>query len=272
VAGYRKKQKQRAEDLKKDPFRESAVAALDKAGKALEGKGRVILYGLIGLVVVGGLIFFFYNRSNKKSQEASNMLGKAIEITQAQVSASPQPGSTETIYPTEQERARKAIEAFDTVIAYYGDPYRENAKYFRATQLLVTDRAKGLTELEALTKSSDVKVATLSKLAVAQTKEADAQYDAAVASYNELINSNNGIIPTDTLKVYLAGVLEKQGKKQEAVDMLFNMVKSAREAKDADGKPAEQSSAAREAATKLQKLDPTRYDQLPAEPPPDLNG
>jgi len=248
------------------------MEALNKAGKAVEGKGRLILYSLIGLIVVAGLVFFLYKRSDKKSQEASNLLGKAIEISQAQVTASPQPGSTELTFPNEKERAQKAIEAFDKVIAYYSDPYRENAKYFRATQLLIVDRAKGLAELEALTKSSDTKVATLSKLAVAQAKETDGQFDAAVVIYNELINSNNGIIPADTAKVYLAGVLEKQGKKQEAVEMLFNIVKAAREAKDANNKPIEQSSAAREAATKLQKLDPARYDQLPQEPPPDLNG
>jgi hypothetical protein len=113
----------------------------------------------------------------------------------------------------------------------------------------------------------------LSKLALAQAKEADNQLDAAAAIYKELASSNNGIITADTANVYLAGVLERQGKKQEAVEILFNIVKAAREAKDTEtGKPAEQSGAAREAGTKLQKLDPARYEQLPPEPPPDLNG
>jgi tetratricopeptide (TPR) repeat protein len=272
VAGYRKTRKQRELELKKDPVREKAVGFLENVGKKLEGKGRVILYGLAGLVVVVAAVMFLMNRSDKKSQEASNALGKAIEIAQAQVTSTPTPGSTELTFPNEKERAQKAIEAFDKVINSYGDPYRENARYLKANQLLILDRPKGLSELETLTKSSDAKIAILSKLALAQAKEADNQLDAAAAIYNELANSNNGIIPQDTAKVYLAGVLEKQGKKPEAVEILFNIVKAAREAKDTDGKPAEQSSAARDAADKLQKLDPVRFEQLPAEPPPDLNG
>ena len=272
VAGYRKTRKQREQELKHDPLRDKAVGLLEAAGKKLEGKGRQILYGLVGLVVVVAAVMFFMNRSNKKAQEASNQLAKAIEIAQAQVTSTPTPGSTDLTFPTEKERAQKAIEAFDKVIAYYGEPYKTDARYFRANQMLIVDRAKGIAELEELTKSSDAKIAVLSKLALAQAKEADNQLDAAAAIYKELASSNNGIITADTANVYLADVLERQGKKQEAVEILFNIVKAAREAKDADGKPEEQSGAAREAGTKLQKLDPARYEQLPPEPPPDLNG
>lgn len=270
--GYRKTRKQREAELKKDPVREKAEGFLNNLGKKLEGKGRVILYGLVGVIAVVALVMFFMSRSDKKSQEASNALGKAIEIAQAQVTSTPTPGSTDLTFPNEKERAQKAVEAFDKVIAAYGDPYRENARYLRANQLLILDRPKGISELEGLTKSSDTKIAVLSKLALGQAKEADNQWDAAAAIYNELSTSNNGIIPQDTAKVYLAGALEKQGKKQEAVELLFNIVKAAREAKGSDGKPAQQSGAARDAAEKLQKLDPVRFEQLPAEPPPDMNG
>lgn len=274
MAGYRKTRKQREAELKESPLhlREKTEGVLKDIGKKFEGKGRAIIYGIVGVAVVVALAIFLLNRSDKKAQEASNALGKAIEISQAQVTASPIPNSTDVTYPNEKERAQKAIEAFDKVINNYGDPYRENARYLKATQLLILDRAKGTAELEALTKSNDTKIAVLSKLALAQAKEAENQLEPAAAIYKELADSNNGVIPVETAKVYLAGVYEKQGKKQEAAEILFNIVKAAREAKDAEGKPAEQSSAARDAATKLQKLDPVRYEQLPAEAPPDLNG
>lgn len=274
MAGYRKTRKQREAELKQSPFqlREKAIGFLENVGKKLEGKGRQILYGLLGLVAVIAIVMFFLNRSDKKAQEASYALGKAIEITQAQVTASPAPGTVEVTYPSEKERAQKAIEAFDKVINNYGNPYRDNARYFRAIQLLSADRPKGIEELQTLSKSGDTKIAVLSKLALAQAKEADGQFDEAAAIYNELAYSNNGAIPAETAKVLLAGVYEKQGKKQEAVEILFNIVKAAREAKDAEGKPAEQSSSARDAADKLQKLDPVRFEQLPAEAPPDVNG
>jgi hypothetical protein len=49
--------------------------------------------------------------------------------------------------------------------------------------------------------------------------------------------------------------------------VLFNIVDASRKAKGKDDKPAPVSSAAREAATQLQKLDPDRYAQLPPETP-----
>jgi hypothetical protein len=68
----------------------------------------------------------------------------------------------------------------------------------------------------------------------------------------------------------LASVYEKQGKKSEAADILFQMVKASREAKDKDGKPVPASSAARDADKKLEGLDPARHAQLPPEPTRDL--
>ena len=61
---------------------------------------------------------------------------------------------------------------------------------------------------------------------------------------------------------------EKQGKKKEVADILFNVVDASRKAKDADNQPAQISGAAREAADELKKLDPERYAQLPPEAPP----
>jgi hypothetical protein len=63
-------------------------------------------------------------------------------------------------------------------------------------------------------------------------------------------------------------VYEKQGKKKEAGDILFNMVDTARKAKDKDGKAVPESSAVREAAQKLLKIDPTRHAQLTPPPAP----
>ncbi len=57
-------------------------------------------------------------------------------------------------FSSEQERAQRAIDEFQKVAAKYGDPYRTEARYFIGTNLLVTDRAKGMTELAEVSKSS----------------------------------------------------------------------------------------------------------------------
>jgi hypothetical protein len=73
------------------------------------------------------------------------------------------------------------------------------------------------------------------------------------------------VVPTDTVNLRLASVLEKQGKKQEAAELLFQIVKTAREARDREGKPVALSASARAAEDQLEKLNPERHKQLPPE-------
>jgi predicted negative regulator of RcsB-dependent stress response len=264
VARYKK----RAQELKHDAFRDKTLGLVDVLANKLEGKGRAILYGLGAIVAIGLISWIWIARTDKKQQEAYRALGHAIEIGSAPVTPSPSPGSTELSFPTEKDRAERAVKEFQAVAAKYGDPYRELARYFVAANKLSLNRSEGISELEALSKSTNEEVAIMAKFALAQAKEEDGQYDAAAALYDELAKKNSSIIPADTANLRLALVYEKQGKKKEAVDILFAIVDSSRKAKDAEGKPLTPSSAAREATTKLEKLDSARYAQLPPEPPP----
>jgi len=76
------------------------------------------------------------------------------------------------------------------------------------------------------------------------------------------------LVTPETANLRLAAIYEKQGKKNEAADLLFNIVDASRKAKDTDGTPVPPSAAAREATEKLQKLDPDRYAKLTPEAPP----
>ena len=265
MAKYNKK---RARELKQDKFRDTTMSFFDRLGDRLEGKGRPILYGLAAIIALGLIAGLWSWRSARKTDEASRALGRAIEISTAPVTPSPSPGSTALSFTSEKERAQRAVEEFQKVADKYSGATRENAQYFIATNLLSVDHDKGISELEALTKSGDAKIATLARFALAQAREADAQYDAAAALYSELAKQNNEFVPAETANLRLAIVYDKLGKKKEAADLLFNIVQSARQAKDKDGKPVPLTSAAREAAQKLEKIDPDRYAQLPPEPPP----
>jgi hypothetical protein len=61
---------------------------------------------------------------------------------------------------------------------------------------------------------------------------------------------------------------EKQGKTQEAVDLLFDLVKTASELKDSDGKAVTLTPTAQSAKDKLKQLAPERAKEIP-EPAPD---
>jgi hypothetical protein len=265
VAGYRKK---RAQQIKREVAHEEIVKKIEAVGKRFSGKGKTILIVLGVVVAVGIGSFFTYRYFSRKADRARTALGAAIKIQEAQVTSTPTPGSTDLTFPTEKERAEKALAAFEGVANNYGEPYHTTAVYFIALDHLVLDRPKGLNELTELTKTKDATIATLSKFALAQAKEADNDLAGAAAIYAELVKLNSAEIPADSANVALANVYSKQGKKQEASDILFKIGSDSRVAKDADGKPKTPSGAARSAIEKLQKIDPDRYAQLPPEPPP----
>ena len=264
MAKYKKK---RARELQHDRFRDTTMSFFDRLGDLLEGRGRTILYALGGIIVAGVLIIAFVKWSNKKSNEAREAIGRAITISRAQVSTTPIPGSTEPTFATDKERAQRAIDEFQKVAAKYGDPYRSESQYFIASNRLVLDRQKGISELTELQNSKIGEVAALSKFALAQTYESDGKFDDAARLYTELAKLNSPTVTAESANLRLAKAYEKQGKKKEAADLLFNIVDASRKAKGTDNRPLPQSSAAREAADELQKLDPDRYAQLPPETP-----
>jgi tetratricopeptide (TPR) repeat protein len=270
VAKYKKK---RARELQQDRFRDTAISIFDRIGNRLEGKGRTILYALIGVVVLGALIALYVQWSNRKSDEARRALGRAITVATTEITGEVPPGAPPPTGPTfgsERERAERAIQEFEKVAAKYGDPYRSEARYFIATNRLYVEREKGVSELTELTKSDIAEVATLSKFALAQAKEADSKYDEAAQLYGDIARLNSSIVTADTANVRLAQVYQKQGKTKEAADLLFNIVEASRTAKDPDGQSATPSAAAGAAAQKLEKLDPERYAKLTPEAPSGL--
>ncbi|HEX8293261.1 MAG TPA: tetratricopeptide repeat protein [Pyrinomonadaceae bacterium] len=255
--------KKRAQQLKHDKFRDTTFDAYGRLSHRFEGKGRTLLYALAGAVALVALLLAFNWWRERRADAARLALGQAIKIAEAPVSPTPQPNQTGQTFATERERAQKAVEAFQKVQNDYGSPYKELARYFAAASLLTVDRPKGLSELEALSKGGDADVSARARFALAQAREADAQYDAAAPLYQELLKNDAGPVSPNAVKLRLAAVYEKQGKKDDAVNLLFQMVEAARNAKGKDGKPLPESAVTRTAADKLQELSPERYAQLP---------
>ena len=232
-----------------------------------EGRGRTILYAAGALVALAVLAVAFSWWRGCRADAANLALSKAIEIAEAPVTtATPQPSDMGPTFPNEQERARHAVEAFQKIQQDYGSPYSDIARYFAAANLLTFDRGKGLSELEAVSRSGNDDLAARAKFALAQAHEAGGEYDAAAKLYQELLNDKDKRVSENTLKLRLASVYEKQGKRDEAANLLFGVVEAARKAQGKDAKPQPESSVVRAAADKLQELSPERYAQLPPEP------
>jgi len=268
LAKYKKK---RVRELQHDRFRDTAMTLMDRLGDRLEGKGKTILYSLGAVILLIALAGLYMRWSNKKEDEALRALGRGITIATAPISPAASTDPTNPTFTNERERAQRATEEFQKVVAKYGDPYRTEARYFAATNQLLFNREQGISELTELSRSGNTEVASLARFALAQAKEADGGLDEAAELYRELAAQNSVIITSDTANLRLALVYDKQGKKQEAADLLFNIVEGARKAKDADGTPKPESAAVREAAKELQRIDPARHSQLsPVSPLSDL--
>jgi hypothetical protein len=265
LARYNKK---RAREIQKDVFREKTMDTFKKAGEKLEGKGRSILYGLAALVVIGAAAWAFVAWQGKKSDEAHRALGRAIEITDAPVSATPVAGSSGPSFTSERERSQRAVEEFQKVAAKYSGQTRDVANFFIATNLLNIDRAKGMSQLQSLAQAGDKDVAARAKFALALAYEDDGKLDNAAALYKELAQANTVAVPADSANLRLALVEEKQGKNQEAANLLFDLVNKSRTAKSSDGQPLPPSGASSQAETELEKLDPAKYAQLPPKAAP----
>ncbi|MEP7213693.1 MAG: hypothetical protein ABI791_11475 [Acidobacteriota bacterium] len=246
-----------------DSFQKSVGKTIEHAGRKLDGQGKNILYGLGALLVLGIIVWIFYTWSGKSNAAAQAALGKAIETSQAQVTdQAPPAGSTAKTFKTEKERAEASVAQFQKVAETYGGSAGEKAKYFAAVNKLSLDRGAAISELDALSKTSG-EVGKLSKFALANAKVADGQLDDAAALYKELAATDDAVVAKDTINLQLASVYEKQGKNKEAADVLYDLVKSASEAKDMDGKSLPLSTTAESAKAKLKMLDPQRAASLP---------
>ena len=247
----------------RDSFQQNVGKKVEEVGKQLEGYKKNILYGVAALAVLAVIIGIFYAWNARSKAAAQAALGKAIETSETTVTNVPAPaGTTAKSFKTAKERSEAAIAEFQTVAEQYGGAVGEKAKYFAAVNRLNVDRPAGVLELESLSKSSD-EVGKLAKFALAQTRADDGKPDEAIALYKELLATSDPIVSKDTINFEMAKIYEKQGKKPEAVELLFNLVKTASEAKDLEGKPAILSPAARAAKDKLKELDPEKAKEIP---------
>ena len=263
-------QEDKPKTVYQDEFQTGVGSKVENFGKKFEGKGRTILYGLAAVAVLATLLVIFYAWNRRSDAVAQTALGKAIETSQARVSASPPPaGFLGKTFKTERERTEAAINEFQAVADKYGNPVKEKARYFLAVNRLKIDRAAAIPELEELSKSSG-EIGTLSKFALAQAKADDNKLDEAAALYQELAALSNPILAKDTINFELANLYEKQGKNAEAAELYFNIAKVASEAKDLEGKPVPKSQTARDAKEKLEKLNPEKAKEIvePEEPSP----
>ena len=251
----------------RDEFQTTVGKKVEDFSTKFEGKGKNVLYGIAAVAVLAVLIGIFFAWNRRADAQGQTALGKAIETSTAQVTDSPLPaGSTGKTFKTEKERAEAAIAEFQAVADKFGGSIGDKAKYFVAVNKLKIDKPTAMQELEALVQKSS-EIGTLSKFALAQAKADGGDLDGAAGLYSTLAGLDNPILSKDTINFELAKIYEKQGKKDDAVNLYFNIAKAAAEAKDLDDKPVPPSEMAKTAKEKLTLLNPEKAKELPEAAP-----
>lgn len=216
----------------------------------------IIAAVVIALALIAWLIL------SRRSTNAAESLAEAFRVNDAIVANPVPPGATGYAFTTQDEKHRKAYEAFTKAANDYPSQNGELAGYYAATHQLAFEPEKAEATLKQLA-GNNSPVGAQARMALAGRYETAGKYEEALAEYNKL-KANPGELSLPLIKLKIARTLEAAGKNKEAADLLFEI------ASDKDVRPTGIGS---EAVTRLTTLDPARVEKLPEpETKPGLGG
>ncbi|MCG3161592.1 MAG: hypothetical protein JMDDDDMK_02781 [Acidobacteria bacterium] len=202
-------------------------------------------------LAVGGIIWMFMSR---RAANASESMARAMDAHEAMV-ANPIPPNLspgQVAFTSEDEKHRKAYEAFTKAANEYPSYNGDLARYFAATHQLHFEADKAEATLKELSQK-DSDVGAQARLALAERYEAVGKNDDAIAEYQKLKNKP-GPIPPALIDVSMARVYEAMGKTKEAADLYFAV---------ANNKDLRSTGLGATAVTRLTVIAPEKVEQLP---------
>jgi tetratricopeptide (TPR) repeat protein len=241
-----------AQQLKRDPLMEQYVATSAWA----KGNSRPLLKWLTIVIVVAAVAWIAWMVMSRRANNAAEELAEAFRWNDATV-ANPIPPNAAAYYATsEDEKHRKAYEAFTKAANDYPSYHGDLARYYGATHQLFFEPDKAEATLKELSQK-DSDVGSQARLALAQRYEAVGKNEEALAEYQKL-KAKPGGVSTALIDFNTARVYEAMGKTKEAVDLYFSI---------ANNKDVRSAGIGLSAVSRLTALAPEKVDQLPpAEP------
>lgn len=239
-----------AQQLKHDPLMEQYLTTRGW----VQQRGRKLLTGLVVAAVIIAVALIVWMVMSRRERAAAESLSEAFKISSALV-ANPIPATAQGYaFATEDEKNRRAYEAFEKAARDYPSYHGDLARYQAAIHQLAFDAPNAEATLKEISGRETV-VGAQARLALAERYEASGKLDDAAGLYQQL-KSRPGEIPPVMIDLHLARVYEAQGKTKEAADLYFNIAKEGRT-----------TGAGTNALTRLTILDPARIDQLPPPEP-----
>jgi hypothetical protein len=234
----------------------------NKASDWVKPRTKTIFTALAAIAALLILFWIYQAFSRSNVEKAGNAFNEALKIDNAPVGDPlPQVEAGQPAFTNEEEKNKKAIEAFEKVSREHSSMYGDIAGFYAAVRQLNVDGAKGEAALKVLADKNST-VSTQARLALAERYEATNKLDDALGLYAKL-KANPGEISPSLIEFNTARIYEAQGKKQEAADLYFKLAGENRE------KPT---SVNTKALSQLSLLDPARVDKLPEAEKKDSSG
>jgi tetratricopeptide (TPR) repeat protein len=245
-----------AQTLKRDPLMQQYM----NTSSWVKGHSNPILTWLAvaaGVISLALLVWLFLsNRSDNAAEALATGFRYHDATVQNPLPANLPPG--EVAFTTEDEKHRRAYEAFEKAASDYPSYNGEIGRFLAATHQLHFEPDKAEATLKELS-LNDSETGARARLALAQRYEAIGKYDDAIAEYKKL-KSKPYNIPLALIDINTAKIYERQGKNKEAVDLYFSV------ASNKDWRSTQLGSTATD---RLTELAPEKVDQLP---PPEPGG
>lgn len=236
------------QELKRDLLTEQFVNAVSW----FKGRSELITKVGLGVVIVlalSGISWLFVSR---RATNASELLSDAFRYHEAVVANPIPPGVKGYAFTTEDEKDRKAFEAFQKAADEYPSHNGEVGRLYAVIHQLNFDPEKADATLKELA-SKDSDVGAQAKLLRADRLVAAGKFDEALSEYNRLKASPYGI-PVQVINIAIGKLNEAQGKNSEAVELYFGV---------ANDPQWRSTPLGINAANRLSVLAPEKFEALP---------
>lgn len=243
-----------AQELKRDPLMQQYMATTAWA----KGNSRPILKWLTIAAVIIAVVWIGWMLYSRRASNAAETLAEAFRWHEAQV-ANPVPANPQGyVATTEEDKHRRAYEAFTKAANDYPSFYGDMARYYAAVHQVYFEPDKAEATLKELAEK-DSNLGAQARLALASRYEAAGKNQEALAEYQKL-KTKPGDISTASIDFNTARVYEALGKTNEAVELYFSI---------ANNKDYRSTGLGTNCVNRLSVLAPEKVEQLP--PPEQTN-
>lgn len=225
-----------------------------KTSEWVKPRQKQILMGLGAVVAIIALVLVYQWVSGNNEEKAGNAFANAMKIDAAQV-GDPlpvvQPG--DYAFKSEDEKNRKAAEAFLKVAQDYPSRFGDVATYYAAVhQLEIDGGAKGEEALKSLA-GKNSPVSSQARFVLAQRYLSQNKNQEGLAELKKLKEAP-GTVSVPLIDLTIGQANEALGNKKEASDIYFNVASMAAE---------RVTQVTSKALSLLTSLDPERVNALP---------